>query len=61
MTKVIAAALLLALAGCANRAIPANQGSDRPDWLPIQPERYERLPAPEQWNLAARPDATGSG
>jgi hypothetical protein len=50
------AAALLALAACSNRDVPPTQGAERPDWLPIQPEHYERYPVPESWreNLAQR-------
>jgi hypothetical protein len=48
------AAAILALAACSNRDVPPTQGAERPDWLPIQPEQYERYPVPDSWrdNLA---------
>ena len=54
MVRLVPVILLLALAACANRGIPANQSSERPDWLPVQPDHYDRYPAPEDWNQAKR-------
>jgi len=42
--------MLLALAGCAtNDQLPVTRGAERPAWLPVQPEQYERYPVPEAW------------
>lgn len=60
MVGLVAAVTLLALAACADRSIPADQSTERPDWLPVQPEHYERYPVPDEWrdeNLAKRPAA----
>lgn len=57
MPRLMLALALLALAACSNRDVPPTQGAERPDWLPIQPEQYERYHVPDSWreNLARRP------